>query len=176
MKYFISTILFFIALNVKASVIYDFEGICSEGCTGIATGILTLADTYTPGTQVADSDFISFSYSSSSGSFEIPSDLALNRIHNSVLPTASETSVAWVEIDAILSGTGLNACGIDTLTDYQCPSDWAWSAEWVPGGITRDLGLSYTWTLQAVPVPAAVWLFGSGLIGLIGLARRKADA
>jgi len=25
----------------------------------------------------------------------------------------------------------------------------------------------------AVPVPAAVWLFGSGLIGLIGIARRK---
>lgn len=25
-----------------------------------------------------------------------------------------------------------------------------------------------------VPVPAAIWLFGSGLIGLIGLARRKA--
>ncbi len=25
----------------------------------------------------------------------------------------------------------------------------------------------------AVPVPAAVWLFGSGLIGLLGLARRK---
>jgi len=28
--------------------------------------------------------------------------------------------------------------------------------------------------LTAVPVPAAVWLFTSGLIGLIGLARRKA--
>jgi uncharacterized lipoprotein YmbA len=25
-----------------------------------------------------------------------------------------------------------------------------------------------------VPVPAAVWLFGSGLLGLIGIARRKA--
>ena len=24
-----------------------------------------------------------------------------------------------------------------------------------------------------VPVPAAVWLFGSGLIGLVGVARRK---
>jgi hypothetical protein len=24
-----------------------------------------------------------------------------------------------------------------------------------------------------VPVPAAVWLFGSGLMGLLGLARRK---
>lgn len=30
--------------------------------------------------------------------------------------------------------------------------------------------------LHVVPVPAAVWLFGSGLIGLIGLARRKAQA
>jgi len=28
--------------------------------------------------------------------------------------------------------------------------------------------------ISAVPVPAAVWLFGSGLIGLIGIARRKA--
>jgi len=27
--------------------------------------------------------------------------------------------------------------------------------------------------VNAVPVPAAVWLFGSGLIGLVGLARRK---
>jgi len=29
------------------------------------------------------------------------------------------------------------------------------------------------WT-QPVPVPAAVWLFGSGLIGLVGVARKKA--
>ncbi len=29
-------------------------------------------------------------------------------------------------------------------------------------------------SVSAVPVPAAAWLFGSGLIGLIGLARRKA--
>lgn len=28
----------------------------------------------------------------------------------------------------------------------------------------------------AVPVPAAVWLFGSGLLGLIGIARRKKAA
>ncbi len=29
-------------------------------------------------------------------------------------------------------------------------------------------------TVNPVPVPAAVWLFGSGLIGLVGVARRKA--
>ena len=30
-----------------------------------------------------------------------------------------------------------------------------------------------TMTVNPVPIPAAVWLFGSGLIGLIGIARRK---
>ena len=28
-------------------------------------------------------------------------------------------------------------------------------------------------TFTVVPVPAAVWLFGSGLLGLVGVARRK---
>ncbi|MCK4834876.1 MAG: VPLPA-CTERM sorting domain-containing protein, partial [Gammaproteobacteria bacterium] len=27
--------------------------------------------------------------------------------------------------------------------------------------------------VPAVPVPAAVWLFGSGLIGLLAIARRR---
>ena len=34
--------------------------------------------------------------------------------------------------------------------------------------------LYLTGTVSTVPVPAAVWLFGSGLLGLIGVARRKA--
>ena len=45
------------------------------------------------------------------------------------------------------------------------------SALWVGDGGSWD----YTWTFEVntVPVPGAVWLFGSGLIGLIGIARRK---
>lgn len=31
-------------------------------------------------------------------------------------------------------------------------------------------------SISAVPVPAAVWLFGSGLLGLVGLARKKTNA
>ncbi len=36
-------------------------------------------------------------------------------------------------------------------------------------GVVAKLG-----EVAVVPVPAAVWLFGSGLLGLVGIARRKA--
>jgi hypothetical protein len=36
-------------------------------------------------------------------------------------------------------------------------------------------GLTYT-AISAVPLPAAVWLLGSGLLGLVGVARRKSAA
>lgn len=35
------------------------------------------------------------------------------------------------------------------------------------------IGLPGSLTVTPVPVPAAVWLFGSGLLGLVGVARRK---
>jgi len=38
------------------------------------------------------------------------------------------------------------------------------------GGIPSNM---WTASRSAVPIPAAVWLFGSGLFGLVGIARRK---
>jgi hypothetical protein len=54
-------------------------------------------------------------------------------------------------------------------------------------GVTQVLGQTVTANdllleadgyvnLTAVPIPAAVWLFGSGLLGLVGIARRKKAA
>jgi len=40
------------------------------------------------------------------------------------------------------------------------------------GGLVQLANISY----NTVPIPAAVWLFGSGLIGLIGIAKRKKAA
>ena len=60
-----------------------------------------------------------------------------------------------------LSGTGvLSGNGFDATS-----ADWTFSAQ---------NAASYSMTITAVPVPAAVWLFGSGLIGLAGFMRRKA--
>lgn len=41
------------------------------------------------------------------------------------------------------------------------------------GGIIANWRLEGVATVSAVPVPAAVWLFGSGLLGLVGVARRR---
>ena len=42
------------------------------------------------------------------------------------------------------------------------------------GGIYSD-NFTYTPATSAVPVPAAIWLMGSGLISLFGFSRRKAQ-
>jgi hypothetical protein len=36
--------------------------------------------------------------------------------------------------------------------------------------------LTFTGESTAVPIPAAAWLFGSGLLGLLGISRRRRDA
>jgi hypothetical protein len=43
----------------------------------------------------------------------------------------------------------------------------------VDAGIISAGGMPASSSLAPVPVPAAVWLFFSGLVGLIGIARRK---
>ena len=50
-------------------------------------------------------------------------------------------------------------------------------AEPASGTADWDTGVFYdNLNFAAVPVPAAVWLFGSGLLGLVGVARRRKQA
>lgn len=57
--------------------------------------------------------------------------------------------------------------------------DYYWNATNDNGGVpiggfvVSDYHLHLAGTVSPIPVPAAVWLFGSGLLGLIGVARSK---
>ncbi|MDH5513939.1 MAG: VPLPA-CTERM sorting domain-containing protein [Gammaproteobacteria bacterium] len=49
-----------------------------------------------------------------------------------------------------------------------------WLVAWTnQNGVQHDLSHLSIYAPTPVPVPAAVWLFGSGLLGLVGVARRK---
>jgi len=70
-----------------------------------------------------------------------------------------------------------------SATEYSSPSGaltggWAFSFNNGGQNVQPDDNNLYAWAVydgdvSAVPVPATVWLFGSGLVGLIGFARRK---
>ena len=64
----------------------------------------------------------------------------------------------------------------DNWTESQLAFDSLFGDQFSKNGVTQFLISNVTMTTEfsAVPVPAAVWLFGSGLLGLIGVARRKA--
>ena len=48
----------------------------------------------------------------------------------------------------------------------------SWSGSTAQGDVYA-INMAYPTSTPEIPVPAAVWLFGSGLLGLIGVARRK---
>lgn len=79
---------------------------------------------------------------------------------------ATSISTLWgtynldIVIDASLIGQKLQFGFLNNATDYE------------PSGIVYD-NVNFG---AVVPIPAAVWLFGSGLLGLVGIARRNKAA
>jgi hypothetical protein len=61
---------------------------------------------------------------------------------------------------------------VDTnVNDFLAAAKFVNGPDQNPGGEVPDPDSAFGGTV--VPVPAAVWLFGSGLLGLVGVARRK---
>lgn len=73
--------------------------------------------------------------------------------------------------------------GIRVVNVWNINGNGSLTAAAVPGmengpfpGFNAAFDLTAPNLVTAVPVPAAVWLFGSGLLGLVGIARRKKAA
>ena len=90
------------------------------------------------------------------------------------------------EFPAAMTDTGMDVTTTtDSLGSLMAPGSFTFNA--TPGNYfvsfygaadtsaPLELG-QYGIEISKVPVPAAIWLFGSGLLGLVGIARRKKAA
>ena len=79
---------------------------------------------------------------------------------------------------AYWNGTSFNQGGmISATTDGAGNFTATWDALVVGGAFDGQIGAwTINGTVSAIPVPAAAWLFGSGLLGLVGIARRRRAA
>jgi len=100
-------------------------------------------------------------------------------------------NTAYYDTSGTATGcTGSNICLTNTGPFSNIQSYLYWSAPGTASAWTFDMASGfqinnygknnsfYGWAVQSgdvstVPVPAAVWLFGSGLLGLVCVARRK---
>ena len=79
-------------------------------------------------------------------------------------------------IDITINWYGYNFAQSNNFTGTGDGSNFsiAWTALAVGGAIDGQTGTyNVTGTYSVVPVPAAAWLMGSGLLGLVGIARRR---
>ena len=91
------------------------------------------------------------------------------------IPGSSITTVHNANYDLF---SNVQSAGYWSATELSPGNIFAWVFNMDNGRQYENIKTynNYAWAVQsgdAVPVPAAVWLFGSGLIGLIGIAKRK---
>jgi len=163
------------------NVTYDFTGTCAGDCGPL--GVLdTAVDTVT-GTLELDlseptiaqeweaTDVLTYSFTY--GNFTIDNtNSALENFDIGLATPFTTTATAPFSIDdnALLATFNEDnsvslTIGVGGLNLIQANETCGGTCQAVAAG---------TWTRTSViPIPAAVWLFGSGFIGLIGVARRK---
>ena len=87
-------------------------------------------------------------------------------------PVFNDAPVTFSFSDLLLAGNTSRSMFVASINDI--PVFGGFGAELTVMGLSGDNYLVPFESFSAIiPIPAGVWLFGSGLIGLIGIARRK---
>lgn len=163
----------------------------------LSAGATTISDVHWVGSyssliDVTADDFVIGFYNSVAGT---PSDTAF-ATYNIGSVSRTDLGAGAYAYDAVIADLALSANTqyfISIANNANPFSGGAWAWYWYSNGIGngdgfyKDTSLD-SWTTReadfqfqltgtpAVPVPAAFWLFGSGLIGLLGLARRQSSS
>ena len=95
-------------------------------------------------------------------------DNALGTV-NGIAVTALPSTVTG---DFIVATIQFQAVGLNTTNSILSLTEFAGNP-WASGGSGITPLNFVNGNVAVVPVPAAVWLFGSGLLGFVGVARRK---
>ena len=126
-----------------------------ESANVTGTGTLTILDGLTPLT--ANLDWLNINTVGVAGILNISGNVNL-------------TSITYGGTDADLLALANAGSGIQTAT-FQFTSPQSLTDLFETSSTVSST--SFSGSISAVPVPAAIWLFGSGLLGLVGIARRK---
>jgi hypothetical protein len=159
------------SMAARADVIFDFSGTCAVDCSGTATGVVDLSNSYVFGSNITSADFVSLSYASSDFNFTIPA--ASNPFLAGGLNADGSTTGGLV-----IAGNSIFASTMGVFLAHN-------------GGSSTDIGSSLTFSLVSdgtgsvstdpspapdpTPLPAALPLFLSGLgaLGLLGWRRKR---
>lgn len=156
---------------VVATQTYYFNGTCSD-CTllGHPIATLVLAD-YTEGTEIGYDNFVSFDYVGSNLVYPItvlPSDVyEIAGMIGPDLNTPADFRIDYIDglrFESMSSGDWF-ICSPGPNGFYSGTCDYLHNNDFGTGGWDTTPG--------TIPIPAAAWLFGSALLGLMGVARRK---
>ena len=162
----VATTLFLLVASTEtasANIVFDFSGTCTTGCTGTATGVLTLTNAYVYGTALTVSDLVSFQYTSSDITFTIlpgPNTFLAGGLN------ADGTQTAVFDLDSY-TNPPLGETYFDTAGPFESQ---------LPSGL-HDSGLNGAFT-AAVPEPStwAMMLLGFAGIGLLANRRSTTAA
>ena len=133
-----------------------------------------LFSTLTPGTQLAMFDDSDTSFAGSNLAIPVPQtvDFTSGGINagdftatNEALATLNLTGSDWFRL-AISTDAGTSWSGDTSIIFLGANS---YTVNFSDGSVLEV-------DVKVIPVPAAVWLFGSGLLGLVGITRRKKAA
>jgi hypothetical protein len=180
--------------NTDSKIAYGEMTQIGQGTTGLVIGVAGSPGAFHAGAPTAgDSNAIDAAWFFSSNTGSHWTSIGITGDTTTGLDF-SGWNVAWSSLSAIpMTGGAWDATSgkgyIGATTDGVAVFQWdgtdggAYTLDYhatVPvgdpsnfGGIQYELHLEGFVTTAAVPVPAAVWLFGSGLLGLVGVARRK---